>query len=75
MRSISQKLGKELVIQTPFGDSGHTTFFISNEKDYEKYAAEIEKEKEVKIMKRINCRGSAIEACVTRHGLSSLRPS
>jgi biotin carboxylase len=25
-------------------------------------------EKEVKVMKRINCKGSAIEACVTRHG-------
>jgi D-alanine-D-alanine ligase-like ATP-grasp enzyme len=68
LRSVSKKLGEHLVIQTPFGDSGHTTFFISNEKDYNKYKAEIEKEKEVKIMKRINCRGSAIEACVTRHG-------
>ncbi len=68
LRSVSKKLGDHLVIQTPFGDSGHTTFFISDEKDYKKYATEIEKEKEVKIMKRINCRGSAIEACVTRHG-------
>lgn len=68
LRSVSQKLGDQLVIQTPFGDSGHTTFFISNEKEYQKYAEEIEQEKEVKIMKRINCRGSAIEACVTRHG-------
>lgn len=68
LRSVSEKLGDQLVIQTPFGDSGHTTFFISNEKEYKKYAEEIEKEKEVKIMKRINCRGSAIEACVTRHG-------
>ncbi len=68
LRSISEKLGKQLVIQTPFGDSGHTTFFISTEKDYKKYAKEIEEQKEVKIMKRINCRGSAIEACVTRHG-------
>jgi len=33
-----------------------------------KHAEEIEKEKEVKVMKRINCKGSAIEACVTRHG-------
>ncbi|GJM32591.1 MAG: biotin carboxylase [Saprospiraceae bacterium] len=65
---VSKKLGKELVIQTPFGDSGHTTFFISNEKEFKKYEEEIIKEKEVKIMKRINCRGSAIEACVTRHG-------
>ena len=61
-------MGNDLVIQTPFGDSGHTTFFISNEEDWNKYADEIVKEKEVKIMKRINCRGSAIEACVTRHG-------
>jgi len=65
---VSKHLGKELVIQTPFGDSGHTTFFISNEEEYKKYADEIVKEDEVKIMKRINCRGSAIEACVTRHG-------
>lgn len=63
-----KKLGTDLVIQTPFGDSGHTTFFISNEKEWEKYADEIVKEKEVKIMKRINCRGSAIEACVTQQG-------
>ena len=68
MRSVSKKLGEHLVIQTPFGDSGHTTFFISNEEEYKKYAEEIEKEEEVKIMKRINCRGSAIEACVTRNG-------
>lgn len=68
LRNISKKLGNDLVIQTPFGDSGHTTFFISNEEDFNKHAEEIIKEKEVKIMKRINCRGSAIEACVTRHG-------
>jgi biotin carboxylase len=65
---ILAKLGTDLVIQTPFGDSVHTTFFITNEAEYNKYAAEIEKEKEVKIMKRINCKGSAIEACETKHG-------
>jgi hypothetical protein len=68
LNKVSKKLGTDLVIQTPFGDSGHTTFFISNEAEYNKYAEEIEKEKEVKVMKRINCKGSAIEACVTRHG-------
>lgn len=68
LQKVSKKLGDDLVIQTPFGDSGHTTFFISNEEEYKKHAEEIEAEKEVKIMKRINCRGSAIEACVTRHG-------
>jgi len=68
LRKVSKKLGEDLVIQTPFGDSGHTTFFISDKEEFEKYEEEIVKEKEVKIMKRINCRGSAIEACVTRHG-------
>ncbi|MGM5470175.1 biotin carboxylase [Flavobacteriaceae bacterium LMO-SS05] len=68
LNKVSKVLGKDLVIQTPFGDSGHTTFFITNEEDFKKYEEEIVKEKEVKIMKRINCKGSAIEACVTRHG-------
>lgn len=68
--AVAQKggLGTDLVVQTPFGDSGHTTFFIKSAADYEKYAGEIEAEKECKIMKRINCRGAAMEACVTRHG-------
>lgn len=61
-------LGEKLVIQTAFGDSGHTTFFIETKEDYEEHAEEIEKESEVKIMRRIRPRGSALEACVTRHG-------
>ena len=65
---VSKKLGKDLVIQTPYGDSGHTTFFINSEEDFNKYKEEIIAEKEVKVMKRINCRGAAIEACVTRNG-------
>ncbi|MCB0154586.1 MAG: biotin carboxylase [Anaerolineae bacterium] len=68
LRRVAEPLGPDLVIQTPFGDSGHTTFFISNEADWQKYEEEIVAEPEVKIMKRIRCRGSAIEACVTRHG-------
>jgi D-alanine-D-alanine ligase-like ATP-grasp enzyme len=68
--AVAQKggLGTDLVVQTPYGDSGHTTFFIKSQADYDKYAKEIEAEKECKIMKRINCRGAAMEACVTRHG-------
>jgi len=61
-------LGNDLVIQTAFGDSGHTTFFITNENDWRKHAEEIVGESEVKIMKRINCRCSTLEACVTRCG-------
>ncbi len=68
LSKVSKALGTDLVIQTPFGDSGHTTFFISNEEEFKKHEDEIVKEKEVKIMKRINCKGSAIEACVTKHG-------
>ncbi|HQZ41744.1 MAG TPA: biotin carboxylase [Flavobacteriales bacterium] len=68
LNKVSARLGTDLVIQTPFGDSGHTTFFVKNEEDYNKYAKEIEAEKECKVMKRINCHGAAMEACVTRHG-------
>ena len=65
---VSKGLGTDLVIQTRFGDSGHTTFFITNEEEFNKYADEILAEEEVKIMKRINCYGTAIEGCVTKHG-------
>jgi biotin carboxylase len=65
---IAKELGTDLVIQTPFGDSGNTTFFISNEQEFDKYKDEILKESEVKIMKRINCFGTAIEGCVTKNG-------
>ena len=68
LRKVSKHLGDDLVVQTPFGDSGHTTFFISNEEEWKKHAAEIIAEDEVKVMKRINCMGAAMEACVTRHG-------
>ncbi|MEZ4401201.1 MAG: biotin carboxylase [Kofleriaceae bacterium] len=61
-------LGRDLVVQTAFGDSGHTTFFIKDEASYAPHAADIEAEAEVKIMQRIRCRGAALEACVTRHG-------
>ncbi|QQS55691.1 MAG: biotin carboxylase [Candidatus Competibacteraceae bacterium] len=61
-------LGNDWVIQTAFGDSGHTTFFISSEEDWNKYAGEIVCDPEVKIMKRLNCRGSTLEACTTRKG-------
>jgi hypothetical protein len=61
-------LGKDLVLQSAFGDSGHTTFFIRNQKDFARHEHEIVDQGEIKVMKRINCRGSAIEACATRRG-------
>lgn len=68
LRKVSKRLGDDLVIQTAYGDSGHTTFFISNEADFEKHAEDITSAPEVKIMKRIRCRGAALEACVTKRG-------
>jgi hypothetical protein len=68
LREVSKNLGENLVVQLPFGDSGHTTYFISNEAEFNRYKEEILKEPEVKIMKRIRCHGTAIEACVTQHG-------
>lgn len=68
LQRIAAPLGDDLVIQTAFGDSGHTTFFIASEADYEKYAEEITAESEVKVMKRVQVKGAALEACVTRHG-------
>jgi biotin carboxylase len=61
-------LGDDTVIQTAFGDSGHTTFFIANEAEWKRYADQIVCEPEVKIMKRIKCRAATLEACATRSG-------
>lgn len=68
LRKVSKRLGEHLVVQTAFGDSGHTTYFISNEREFKKHQEDIVSAPEVKVMKRIRCRGSALEACVTRHG-------
>lgn len=62
------KLGHDLVLQSAFGDSGHTTFFIKSEADFRRHEHEIVGEGEIKIMKRIDCRGSAIEGCATSQG-------
>ena len=43
-------LGSDLVIQTPYGDSGKTTFFISSEADWKRHRPDIAGH-EVKVMK------------------------
>jgi biotin carboxylase len=60
-------LGRDLVVQTPYGDSGKTTFFIAARKDWDKYAEDIVGE-QLKVMKRIDNKAAAVEACITRHG-------
>lgn len=61
-------LGNRWVVQTAYGDSGKTTFFITCEADYRKVARRIEAEDKVKVMRWINGMGTAIEACTTRWG-------
>jgi hypothetical protein len=60
-------LGDDLVIQTPYGDSGQTTFFIANEGDWKDHEEQIVGEP-IKVMKRIEPRELAIEGVITRHG-------
>ncbi len=60
-------LGADLVIQTAYGDSGKTTFFVDDHAGWKKYAKEIVGN-EVKVMKRINNRPIAVEAVLTRSG-------
>jgi len=60
-------LGSDLVVQTPYGDSGKTTFFITKKSDWDRNAEDMVGE-ELKVMKRINNRAVAVEAVNTRHG-------
>ena len=68
LKEVSKPVGRDLVLQSAFGDSGHTTFFIKNEREFRRHEHEIVGQGEIKVMKRINCRGSAIEACATKKG-------
>ncbi len=63
----SAGLGDDLVVQTPYGDSGKTTFFIRGERDWDRNAEDMVGQ-ELKVMKRINNRALAVEAALTRHG-------
>ncbi len=60
-------LGSDLVIQTAYGDSGKTTFFVSDETSWKKCSGDVIGH-EVKVMKRINPRPVAVEAVITRSG-------
>jgi hypothetical protein len=60
-------LGNDLVVQSAYGDSGKTTFFIASEADWKKHR-KLVVGNEVKVMKRINNRPVAVEAVLTRCG-------
>lgn len=68
LQKVAKGLGNDLVLQSAYGDSGHTTFFVRRERDFKRHEHEIVGQGEIKVMKRINCRGSAIEACATKKG-------
>ncbi len=65
--AASRGIGSDLVVQTPYGDSGQTTFFIASADDWAEHEQKIVGE-DLKVMKRINCREAAIEGVITRHG-------
>jgi biotin carboxylase len=65
--AASAGLGDDLVVQTPYGDSGQTTFFIEGENDWKRHRRKIEGES-IKVMKRIEPLELAIEGVITRHG-------
>jgi biotin carboxylase len=60
-------LGDDLVVQTPYGDSGRTTFFIACEDDWKVHEEKIIKEP-IKVMKRVNVTPLTVEGVATRHG-------
>jgi biotin carboxylase len=65
--AVDAGLGTDLVVQTPYGDSGKTTFFVASEPDWTSHAGAIVGH-QAKVMKRINNRAAAVEAVLTRHG-------
>ena len=65
--ALGAGLGQDLVIQTAYGDSGQTTFFVDSPGDWDEHASELVGE-EMKVMKRIDCKEAAIEGVITRHG-------
>ena len=65
--AVEAGLGTDLVVQTAYGDSGKTTFFVASESDWASHADGIVGQ-QVKVMKRINNKAAAVEAVLTRHG-------
>ncbi len=60
-------LGDDLVVQTPYGDSGRTTFFVRSREDWDDCAEDVAGE-QVKVMRRIRHVPGTLEAVATRHG-------
>jgi biotin carboxylase len=65
--ALGAGLGQDLVVQTPYGDSGQTTFFVASGSDWDESAAGLVGH-DLKVMKRIEPQEAAIEGVITRHG-------
>ncbi len=65
--ALGAGLGQDLVIQTPYGDSGQTTFFVASPEDWGEHADGLVGH-DLKVMKRIDPLEAAIEGVITRHG-------
>ncbi len=63
----SAGLGSDLVVQTPYGDSGRTTFFITSWEGWDRHKEDIIGE-QLKVMKRIEHYSGTIEGVATRNG-------
>jgi biotin carboxylase len=61
------ELGEDLVVQTPYGDSGKTTFFIADRRDWDRHAQDLVGQ-DLKVMRKIRNVEIAVEASITRHG-------
>ncbi|MFI8411952.1 hypothetical protein ACIGB6_05620 [Paeniglutamicibacter gangotriensis] len=61
------RLGDELVVQTPHGDSGKTTYFINKESGWDEHSAQVVGA-DIKVMHRINNLPVAVEAVLTCSG-------
>ena len=57
-------LGDQLVVQTPYGDSGRTTYFINSSADWDKHS-EAMADQQLKVMKRIRPLEVCVEAVIT----------
>ena len=60
-------VGDDLVVQTPYGDSGRTTFFVRTADDFAKHRDDLTTQ-ELKVMRRIRPFEVCVEGVITRHG-------
>src|SRR3954469_25973526 len=61
--AAGKELGEDLVVQTPYGDSGKTTFFLASQDDWDRHADTLVGQ-ELKVMTKIRNYEVAVEAAI-----------